>query len=109
LDKHEEELPRWAAAIEKLPTYGCCEEGHGRGAWLLPARAARAHRPATIEVRFYRSSTWWAVAEAEVRVGNIALPTVLNAVINALEEAANVLRILPNRKRTMPILHGSTT
>jgi hypothetical protein len=49
------------------------------------------------------------VAEAEVRVGNIALPTVLNAVINALEEAANVLRILPNRKRTMPILHGSTT
>ncbi|XP_048563520.1 ABC transporter G family member 36 [Triticum urartu] len=54
----------------------------------------------TIEVRFERL-----VAEAEVRVGNSGLPTVLNSITNTLEEAANALRILPNRKRTMPILH----
>ncbi|KAM3330991.1 hypothetical protein ACQJBY_027218 [Aegilops geniculata] len=54
----------------------------------------------TIEVRFEHL-----VAEAEVRVGNSGLPTVLNSITNTLEEAANALRILPNRKRTMPILH----
>ncbi|KAM0897411.1 hypothetical protein ACQ4PT_022583 [Festuca glaucescens] len=54
----------------------------------------------TIEVRFEH-----VVAEAEVRVGDSALPTVLNSITNALEEAGNVLRVLPSRKRTMPILH----
>jgi hypothetical protein len=86
----------------------------------------------TIEVRFERL-----VAEAEVRVGDSGLPTVLNSITNTIEvrtslcplsfasgracggkqrliwfgcvlqlqEAANALRILPNRKRTMPILH----
>ncbi|KAM3349874.1 hypothetical protein ACQJBY_022624 [Aegilops geniculata] len=54
----------------------------------------------TIEVRFEHL-----VAEAEVRVGNSGLPTVLNSITNTLEEVANALRILPNRKRTMPILH----
>jgi ABC-type multidrug transport system ATPase subunit len=54
----------------------------------------------TIEVRFEH-----VVAEAEVRVGDSALPTVLNSITNALEEAGNVLGVLPSRKRTMPILH----
>ncbi|KAL5222689.1 hypothetical protein ABZP36_027402 [Zizania latifolia] len=55
----------------------------------------------TIEVRFENLE-----AAAEVRVGNSGLPTVLNSVINTLEEAGNALRLLPNRKRTMPILHN---
>ncbi|WVZ69752.1 hypothetical protein U9M48_018488 [Paspalum notatum var. saurae] len=54
----------------------------------------------TIEVRFQNLE-----AEAEVRVGSSGLPTVLNSIINTLEEAANALHILPSRKRTMPILH----
>ncbi|KAG8051399.1 hypothetical protein GUJ93_ZPchr0001g31074 [Zizania palustris] len=54
----------------------------------------------TIEVRFEHLE-----AEAEVRVGNSGLPTVLNSIINTLEEAGNALHLLPNRKRTMPILH----
>ncbi|KAL5226571.1 hypothetical protein ABZP36_014836 [Zizania latifolia] len=55
----------------------------------------------TIEVRFEHLE-----AEAEVRVGNSGLPTVLNSIINTLEEAGNALHLLPNRKRTMPILHN---
>ncbi|KAJ1284251.1 hypothetical protein BS78_03G190900 [Paspalum vaginatum] len=54
----------------------------------------------TIEVRFQNLE-----AEAEVRVGSSGLPTVLNSVINTVEEAANALHILPSRKRIMPILH----
>ncbi|WVZ69760.1 hypothetical protein U9M48_018495 [Paspalum notatum var. saurae] len=54
----------------------------------------------TIEVRFQNLE-----AEAEVRVGSGSLPTVLNSIINTVEEAANALRILPSRKRIMPILH----
>ncbi|KAG8051402.1 hypothetical protein GUJ93_ZPchr0001g29855 [Zizania palustris] len=54
----------------------------------------------TIEVRFDHLN-----AEAEVRVGNSGLPTVLNSITNKLEEAANALGILPNRKQIMPILH----
>ncbi|XP_062204828.1 ABC transporter G family member 36 [Phragmites australis] len=54
----------------------------------------------TIEVRFEHLE-----AEAEVRVGSSGLPTVLNSIINTVEEAANALHILPTRKRTMPILH----
>ncbi|KAL6861800.1 hypothetical protein ACP4OV_017500 [Aristida adscensionis] len=54
----------------------------------------------TIEVRFEHLE-----AEAEVRVGSSGLPTVLNSITNKLEEVANALRILPSRKRIMPILH----
>ncbi|CAL5003529.1 unnamed protein product [Urochloa decumbens] len=54
----------------------------------------------TIEVRFENLE-----AEAEVRVGSSGLPTVLNSVVNTVEEAANALHLLPSRKRTMPILH----
>ncbi|KAF8676069.1 hypothetical protein HU200_047574 [Digitaria exilis] len=54
----------------------------------------------TIEVRFENLE-----AEAEVRVGSSGLPTVLNSIINSVEEAANALHLLPSRKRTMPILH----
>ena len=54
----------------------------------------------TIEVRFEHLE-----AEAEVRVGNSGLPTVLNSMTNKLEGAANALGILPNKKQIMPILH----
>ncbi|KAL5220687.1 hypothetical protein ABZP36_025400 [Zizania latifolia] len=54
----------------------------------------------TIEVRFEHLN-----AEAEVRVGNSGLPTVLNSITNKLEEAANALGILSSRKHIMPILH----
>ncbi|KAL6615559.1 hypothetical protein ACP70R_037829 [Stipagrostis hirtigluma subsp. patula] len=54
----------------------------------------------TIEVRFENLE-----AEAEVRVGSSGLPTVLNSIVNTLEEAANAVHILPSRKRIMPILH----
>ncbi|CAD6270232.1 unnamed protein product [Miscanthus lutarioriparius] len=53
----------------------------------------------TIEVRFEHLH-----AEAQVRVGSSGLPTVLNST-NKFEEAANAMRILPSRKRTMSILH----
>ncbi|KAG2598994.1 hypothetical protein PVAP13_5KG412600 [Panicum virgatum] len=54
----------------------------------------------TIEVRFHNLE-----AEAEVRVGSSGLPTVLNSIVNTIEEAANALHLLPSRKRPMPILH----
>ncbi|CAD6237901.1 unnamed protein product [Miscanthus lutarioriparius] len=54
----------------------------------------------TIEVRFQNLE-----AEAEVRVGSSGLPTVVNSIVNTVEEAANALHILPSRKRIMPILH----
>ncbi|TVU02578.1 hypothetical protein EJB05_51913 [Eragrostis curvula] len=54
----------------------------------------------TIEVRFQNLE-----AEAEVRVGSSGLPTVLNSIVNTLEEAANALHILPSSKQTMPVLH----
>ena len=54
----------------------------------------------TIEVRFEHLK-----AEAEVRVGTSGLPTVLNSIVNTIEEAANALHLLPSRKRPMPILH----
>ncbi|CAD6230895.1 unnamed protein product [Miscanthus lutarioriparius] len=54
----------------------------------------------TIEVRFQNLE-----AEAEVRVGSSGLPTVLNSIVNTVEEAANALHILPSRKQIMPILH----
>nr|CAB3473544.1 unnamed protein product [Digitaria exilis] len=54
----------------------------------------------TIEVRFENLE-----AEAEVRVGSSGLPTILNSVVNTVEEAATSLHLLPSRKQTMPILH----
>ncbi|XP_072970521.1 ABC transporter G family member 36-like [Typha angustifolia] len=54
----------------------------------------------TIEVRFEHLSIG-----ADTYVGNRGLPTVLNSFTNTLEALANVLHILPSRKRPMPILH----
>nr|CAB3477577.1 unnamed protein product [Digitaria exilis] len=42
-------------------------------------------------------------AEAEVRVGSSGLPTILNSVVNTVEEAATALHLLPSRKQTMPV------
>ncbi|KAJ4821384.1 ABC transporter G family member 36 [Rhynchospora pubera] len=54
----------------------------------------------TIEVRYENLSI-----DAETHVGNRGLPTVLNATMNTIESIANLLHILPSRKKKMPILH----
>ncbi|MQM20638.1 hypothetical protein Taro_053662 [Colocasia esculenta] len=55
----------------------------------------------TIEVRFENLSIG-----AEAYVGSRALPTMINSGVNVLETAANALRILPSRKKTVSILHN---
>ncbi|WOK99146.1 ABC transporter G family member 36-like isoform X2 [Canna indica] len=54
----------------------------------------------TIEVRFEHLSI-----EAKAHVGGRGLPTILNTTLNTLESFANMLHILPNRKRLLSILH----
>ncbi|CAM0881663.1 unnamed protein product [Alopecurus aequalis] len=54
----------------------------------------------TIEVRFEKLEV-----EAEVRVGNRGLPTLINSVTNTLEAIGNALHVLPNRKQAMTVLH----
>ncbi|WVZ73261.1 hypothetical protein U9M48_021589 [Paspalum notatum var. saurae] len=71
---------------------------------FLLALRDRVHRVGlgmpTVEVRFEGLQ-----AEAEVRVGAAGLPTVLNSVLHAAEEAANALRLQPSRKCAMHVLH----
>ncbi|KAJ3670857.1 hypothetical protein LUZ60_008283 [Juncus effusus] len=55
----------------------------------------------TIEVRYENLNI-----KAEAYVGNRGLPTFLNATLNSIESVANVLRILPSRKKPMTILHN---
>ncbi|XP_073025690.1 LOW QUALITY PROTEIN: pleiotropic drug resistance protein 1-like [Primulina eburnea] len=54
----------------------------------------------TIEVRFEHLSI-----DAEAYVGSRALPTVFNFTVNILEGFLSCLRILPSRKKPLPILH----
>ncbi|XP_031127767.1 pleiotropic drug resistance protein 1-like isoform X1 [Ipomoea triloba] len=54
----------------------------------------------TIEVRFEHLNV-----DAEAYVGSRALPTIFNFTANILEAFMNYLRILPNRKKPLPILH----
>ncbi|KAK8939351.1 Pleiotropic drug resistance protein 4 [Platanthera guangdongensis] len=54
----------------------------------------------TIEVRYENLSI-----QAEAYVGDRGLPTLLNSVINIVESFANHLRILPNKKKPLTILH----
>uniref|UniRef100_R7WB38 Pleiotropic drug resistance protein 4 n=1 Tax=Aegilops tauschii TaxID=37682 RepID=R7WB38_AEGTA len=54
----------------------------------------------TIEVRFEKLEV-----EAEVLVGNRALPTLVNSVRNTLEAIGHALHIFPRRKHSMTILH----
>ncbi|KAK9141590.1 hypothetical protein Syun_010990 [Stephania yunnanensis] len=54
----------------------------------------------SIEVRFQHMNI-----NAETYVGGRALPTILNFSVNMAEGLLNSLHILPNRKRTLPILH----
>ncbi|KAF8696864.1 hypothetical protein HU200_036503 [Digitaria exilis] len=100
-EEDDEEALRWAA-LEKLPTYDRvrraivplgAEAGAGGG------KGVGIDMP-TIEVRFENLE-----AEAEVRVGSSGLPTILNSVVNTVEEAATALHLLPSRKQTMPVLH----
>ncbi|XP_074574926.1 ABC transporter G family member 36-like isoform X2 [Curcuma longa] len=53
-----------------------------------------------IEVRYENLTV-----EAETYVGDGGLPTIFNSIINVLEGYANLLRILPSRKRPLSILH----
>ncbi|KAL6634302.1 hypothetical protein ACP70R_026973 [Stipagrostis hirtigluma subsp. patula] len=118
----DEEALRWAA-LQRLPTYdrailadvelpGDCVgralldrirvagDGNGRCLQRLKDRIDRVGMAVAtmIEVRFEHLA-----AEAEVRGGGV--PTVLNSIGDKLGEAANALRLLPSRKRTMHILH----
>ncbi|KAL6842808.1 hypothetical protein ACP4OV_027652 [Aristida adscensionis] len=54
----------------------------------------------TIEVRFEHLHV-----EAQVRVGNRGLPTVLNSATNTIEAIGNALHIIPSRKQPMTVLH----
>ncbi|XP_077211685.1 pleiotropic drug resistance protein 1-like [Tasmannia lanceolata] len=54
----------------------------------------------TIEVRFEHLNI-----DAEAYVGGRALPTLYNTSINMVEALLNSLRILPSRKKPVPILH----
>ncbi|XP_042413622.1 ABC transporter G family member 36-like isoform X1 [Zingiber officinale] len=54
-----------------------------------------------IEVRYENLTV-----EAEAYVGEGGLPTIFNSTINLLEGYANLLRILPSRKRPLSILHN---
>ncbi|XP_042426984.1 ABC transporter G family member 36-like isoform X1 [Zingiber officinale] len=54
----------------------------------------------TIEVRYEHLSV-----EAKAHVGDRGLPTILNSAIDVFEDFANVLRVLPSRKRPLSILH----
>ncbi|KAK8940314.1 Pleiotropic drug resistance protein 3 [Platanthera guangdongensis] len=54
----------------------------------------------TIEVRYENLSI-----QGEAYVGDRGLPTLLNSVINIVESCANHLRILPNKKKPLTILH----
>ncbi|KAJ3670856.1 hypothetical protein LUZ60_008282 [Juncus effusus] len=54
----------------------------------------------TIEVRFENLTI-----DAQTYIGNRGLPTILNSVINTFESIANMLHLLPSRKKPMPILH----
>ncbi|XP_037406461.1 ABC transporter G family member 32-like [Triticum dicoccoides] len=54
----------------------------------------------TIEVRFEKLEV-----EAEVLVGNRALPTLVNSVRNTMEAIGHALHIFPRRKHSMTILH----
>ncbi|KAJ6820441.1 ABC transporter G family member 36-like isoform X1 [Iris pallida] len=53
----------------------------------------------TIEVRYENLNL-----EAEAYVGNRGLPTIFNSTINILEALANILHILPSRKKSLSIL-----
>ncbi|KAI5669463.1 hypothetical protein M9H77_19316 [Catharanthus roseus] len=69
--------------------------------WKLKDRVSRVgiHFP-TIEVRFEALNV-----EAQVHVGNRALPTIFNFCANIFEGFLNKLQILPNGKSPFPILH----
>uniref|UniRef100_A0A6V7QUP9 ABC transporter domain-containing protein n=1 Tax=Ananas comosus var. bracteatus TaxID=296719 RepID=A0A6V7QUP9_ANACO len=54
----------------------------------------------TIEVRYEHLNI-----EALAYVGNRGLPSFLNSTLNALEAVANVLHLVPNKKRPLNILH----
>nr|XP_010914973.1 ABC transporter G family member 36 isoform X1 [Elaeis guineensis] len=54
----------------------------------------------TIEVRYEHLNV-----EARAYVGNRGLPSFINATVNVLEGLANLLHIVPSRKRPLEILH----
>ncbi|CAI7863997.1 unnamed protein product [Closterium sp. NIES-54] len=68
--------------------------------------AAHAHgrvglEPPTVEIRFEDVS-----AEARVYVGKRGLPTLPNFTLNMITSMLRSMRLLPDKRRRFPILHG---
>nr|BAJ99663.1 predicted protein [Hordeum vulgare subsp. vulgare] len=77
------------------------EEDHERFLLKLKQRIDRVGIDfPTIEVRYDHLNI-----EALAHVGNRGLPTFINTTLNSLETLANLLRIVPNKKIPMNILH----
>ncbi|KAG6387940.1 hypothetical protein SASPL_153136 [Salvia splendens] len=77
------------------------EEGNERFLLKLKERIQRVGLDLpTIEVRYEHLSI-----DAEAYVGGRALPTVFNFIVNILEGFLSSCRLLPSRKKPLPILH----
>ncbi|KAH6757589.1 hypothetical protein C2S51_038737 [Perilla frutescens var. frutescens] len=77
------------------------EEGNEKFLMKLKERIQRVGLDLpTIEVRYEHLCI-----DAEAYVGGRALPTVFNFIVNILEEFLSSFRILPSRKKPLPILH----
>ncbi|KAG6389523.1 hypothetical protein SASPL_150993 [Salvia splendens] len=77
------------------------EEGNEKFLLKLKKRIQRVGLDLpTIEVRYEHLSV-----DAEAYVGGRALPTVFNFIANILEEFFSSFRVLPSRKKPLPILH----
>ncbi|KAL1532447.1 transcription factor, variant 2 [Salvia divinorum] len=78
------------------------EEGNEKFLLKLKERIQRVGLDLpTIEVRYEHLSV-----DAEAYVGGRALPTVFNFIANILEGFLSSFRILPSRKKPLPILHN---
>uniref|UniRef100_A0A0E0LUI1 ABC transporter domain-containing protein n=1 Tax=Oryza punctata TaxID=4537 RepID=A0A0E0LUI1_ORYPU len=77
------------------------EEDHERFLLKLRQRIDRVGLDfPTIEVRYEHLSI-----DALAHVGSRGLPTFLNTTLNSLESLANLLHVVPNKKRPLNILH----
>ncbi|KAL7122203.1 hypothetical protein ACP275_01G030300 [Erythranthe tilingii] len=77
------------------------EEGNEKFLLKLKERIQRVGLDfPTIEVRFENLNV-----DADAYAGGRALPTIFNFTVNILEGFLSYLRILPNRKKPLPILH----
>ncbi|GER51865.1 pleiotropic drug resistance protein, partial [Striga asiatica] len=85
--------------VDRLLTIA--EEGNQRLLLNLKDRIQRVGLDLpTIEVRFEHLNV-----DANAYVGGRALPTVFNFIVNILEGFLTCLRVIPSRKKPLPILH----